>query len=369
MRIHAVLAMLQLAALSAITAGALPMATAPHAASPAIPNAVLSVLCYHNVDLLKPKDTPYSVTSPLLERQILALEKAGFTFVSMERVRKFYDSGEPLPAKSILLTFDDGRYDVYEHAYPLLESMGIPWAMFVYPSGINAGHARNFMSWDDVRDLAAHGVTIGSHTWDHPYLTKPPANVASTAEYAAWIDRELLKSKEVIEKEIGLQVYAFATPFGALDDAVQRRIAASGYSLSFNIYGSGNDLKSDPLYLNRILVVARDSPEALVKRLGEKPLHFAKQRPAPLSIVSGGFARMEFALAELPELDRATLKVTVNGEDAPFTVDALGEISVKVAVPERDKGYLVAVRAESKAGAAYSQSWYFVFRKEIPGYI
>jgi peptidoglycan/xylan/chitin deacetylase (PgdA/CDA1 family) len=330
---------------------------------------MLSVLCYHNVDLLKPKDTPYSVTSSLFEHQILALEKAGFTFVSMERVRKYYDSGEPLPEKSILLTFDDGRYDVYEHAYPILSALGIPWALFVYPSGINAGHPRNFMTWDDVRDLAAHGVAIGSHSWDHPYLTKPPANVTAPAEYAAWLDKELITSKETIEKEIGLQVYAFATPFGALDGIVQRRIAAAGYSLSFNIYGSENDLKSNPLYLNRILVVAKDSPEGLAKRLGQRPLHLAKQRPAPLSIVSGGFSRMQFSLTELPELERSTLKITVNGEDAQFTVDASGEISVNVAVPERDKGYLVAVRAESKAGTTYSQSWYFVFRKEIPGYL
>lgn len=369
MIIRPFVAALLIAANSVIAAGALPMATALSAAPQATENAVLSVLCYHNIDLAKPKDTPYSVTSSLFEHQILALEKAGFTFVSMERVRKYYDSGEPLPAKSILLTFDDGRYDVYEHAYPMLRSLGIPWAIFVYPSGINAGHARNFMNWDDVRELAAHGVAIGSHSWDHPYLTKPPANVATPADYASWLDRELIASKQTIEKEIGLQVYAFATPFGALDGIVQKRIAASGYSLSFNIYGSENDLKSDPLYLNRILVVAKDSPEALVKRLGEKPLHLAKQRPAPLSIVSGGFARMEFTLSEMSELERSTLKIAVNGEDAAFTVDSSGEITVNVAVPERDKGFLVAVRAESRAGTAYSQSWYFVFRKEIPGYI
>ncbi|MCE1195686.1 polysaccharide deacetylase family protein [bacterium] len=369
MKIPSVVAALLLTAFSAIAAGALPTATAPSPTFQATPNAVLSVLCYHNVDLLKPKDTPYSVTSSLLEQHILALQKAGFTFVSMEQVRKFYDSGLPLPAKAVLLTFDDGRYDVYVHAYPLLRSMGVPWAMFVYPSGINVGHDRNFMNWDDVRDLAAHGVAIGSHSWDHPYLTKPPANVVSAAEYSAWLDKELVSSKKTIEKEIGMQVYAFATPFGALDGVVQKRIVAAGYSLSFNVYGSGNDLKSDPLYLNRLIVVAKESPEALVKRLGEKPLHLAKQRPAPLSIVSGAFDRMEFALPELPELDRSTLKVIVNGEDAPFTVDAEGGITVKVALPERDKGYLVAVRAESKTGAIYSQSWYFVFRKEIPGYI
>lgn len=330
---------------------------------------LLAVLCYHNISPVKTEDSAYSVTGEILASHVTALRADGFAFVSMEQVRDFYGSGKPLPAKSALITFDDGRLSVFELARPLLKSLGLPWAMFVYPTAINAGHDRKFMNWDDLRTLAAEGVAIGSHAYDHPYLTKPPAEVATPEAYQAWLDRQLGKSRLAIERELGKPVYAFAIPFGAINREAQARLGPNGYSLAFNIFGSSNDSGTDPLQLNRILVMASQKPEKLVARAREKPLHFALQLPLPLDTVTGSLDRLSFSLPGIAGLDPASIEIRLDGNQPGHSVSAKGEIVVPLTAPAKDKTYLVSVRATARTGQAYSQSWFFSYRSRKPAFL
>jgi peptidoglycan/xylan/chitin deacetylase (PgdA/CDA1 family) len=90
------------------------------------------ILCYHGVSLddeheWKPK---LYVTQGLLERRLRRLKNEGYHILSLERaIRALY--AKDLPERSIVVTFDDGGYDFYKCAYPVLSSYGIPSTVYL----------------------------------------------------------------------------------------------------------------------------------------------------------------------------------------------------------------------------------------------
>jgi len=68
---------------------------------------------------------------------------------------------------------------------------------------------RPMLSWDEIRDMAAHGISFGSHTMSHPVLSAIPTSEAR---------REILESKNIIEDQIQKPVTTFAYPYGKKED-------------------------------------------------------------------------------------------------------------------------------------------------------
>lgn len=338
------------------------------AALPA-PKSILTVLCYHNIDLISPKDSPYSVTSTQFADGLNALKNAGFDFVSLEQVEAFYTSGKPLPARSALVTFDDGHENIYQHAFPILKNMGIPWVLFVFPTAIGRGHEKGFMDWNELRILQKEGVAIGSHSFDHPFLTRPGSEVSTPAAYDAWLDKELVHSRKLIEEKLGARVSAFASPFGALNEVVQQHIKSSGYSLAFNVFGSNNDRMNDPLELNRIMVLAKDSPETIVKKAEEQPLHFAKRLPGSLQVFTGKLNSIDFSLAGFEDYAPGSIHALVNGIRLTSLKENGQSFTAEIPPADQSKGYIVTVYAHKKTGESCSQSYYFLYAKEKPDFL
>lgn len=91
---------------------------------------------------------------------------------------------------------------------------------------------RELMSWRQLREVARHGITIGSHTHSHPVL----ATISPTKQ-----EEELLLSKQEIEREIGASVRSLAYPVGGTQHFTEetKQIAARcGYAVAFS-YGTG----------------------------------------------------------------------------------------------------------------------------------
>lgn len=115
------------------------------------------------------------------------------------------------------LTFDDGYVSTYENAFPIMFSYGFPSLLYVTTSAI--GNNINYvsdrvpgfyagertLSWKQVRELGALGVTIGSHLTVHRHMTELSRADALTA---------LRQSKIVISQQLGQECKHFAYPFG-----------------------------------------------------------------------------------------------------------------------------------------------------------
>lgn len=130
-----------------------------------------------------------------------------------------------------------------------------------------------FMTWDQVRQLADAGMSIGSHSHSHPNLAR-----LSEAEQRA----ELVRSRQILERELGRDVATLAYPYGvanAVSDLTMRLAGEAGYRLAFALSGLVNRPRiADPLALGRILVGSADSLPlfrarmALASSFGSSPL-------------------------------------------------------------------------------------------------
>lgn len=107
------------------------------------------------------------------------------------------------------------------------------------------------LSWDELRELASEGVTVGSHTRTHPLLTRIPIEE---------VRAEVAGSLRDLERELGMVLPILAYPAGAFDDGVVRILADEGYVLAFTTVRGVNELKkAHPLTLRRINVGRRTS--------------------------------------------------------------------------------------------------------------
>jgi peptidoglycan/xylan/chitin deacetylase (PgdA/CDA1 family) len=163
----------------------------------------------------------------------LALD-AGYRFVPAEDIARTGGA-----AGELAITFDDGLSSVARNAAPILRDLDIPWTLFVV-SGWADGDGHGFgegllMGWHEVERLAADGVTIGSHSVTHSSIGRlAPAD----AHF------ELEESRRVISKRLGIDVKAFAAPFGQSADwnpDAQEAARAAGYEL---VYAQAEDTRA-----------------------------------------------------------------------------------------------------------------------------
>jgi peptidoglycan/xylan/chitin deacetylase (PgdA/CDA1 family) len=104
------------------------------------------------------------------------------------------------------------------------------------------------MTWDQLAEMRDAGVDIESHTYSHSSLKAPGAlvdkhtadlvrkDVAALGE-EGWLRKEIIGSKNVLEKQLAIKVNAFAYPFGKFSDKARQIIKEAGYEAAFTVYG------------------------------------------------------------------------------------------------------------------------------------
>lgn len=184
--------------------------------SPGIP--AVTVLCYHEVRPDRDDDC-MNVKPEVFRRHIREFKEAGYTFLDVSNLRKTA-AGSSLPEKALLITFDDGYADNYNYAYPILREEQVPATFFVVSGTVGNN---NRMTADQLREMQANGMQIGSHTVNHE-----PLVAMNTKE----IDFELRASREALEKLLGKPVYALSYPTGKVNEAVLDK-AKKYYEIGF----------------------------------------------------------------------------------------------------------------------------------------
>ena len=184
------------------------------------------VLQYHHVDTATPASTS---TSP--ERFAMHLDYLAdndYDVVPLAQLVGALRAGEPLPDRTVAITFDDGYVSIYETAWPMLKAKGWPFTVFVN-SEPHDQRKPLFMSWDQLRELHADGATIANHTVSHPSLLRPPPDL-SPVERKGWIEDEITRAQRRIEDEIGTAPMLFAYPFGEYDNGILEVVGALGFT-------------------------------------------------------------------------------------------------------------------------------------------
>jgi len=213
---------------AAVSAAAARRSTPETSHAPRTGRLVVPMLMYHHVTVLSAKAgddlRAYTVSPDDFEAQLRYLLENGYHTVSMKEVQAYLDGGPELPAKPVMVTFDDAWEDCYSVAYPLLRNLGMKATFYVPGNWVE--NLDGVMSWAQIKEMADAGMEFGSHSMTHPYLTK------SKASMLTW---ELEQSKALLEEHTGQKVTALAYPFGLYDDNVIQEAQKAGYTSGVTI--------------------------------------------------------------------------------------------------------------------------------------
>ena len=190
----------------------------------------LPILSYHSIGPQREGFDEYLTVPPeMFEQHLRWLSRRGYESIHLSDWVANQRDGKPLPAKPVVLTFDDGYRDAAEYGFPLLKRYGFKATLFVvsrFIAGTNTWDAQfgiskqALMDANEIRKWAEDGVEIGSHSESHPDL-----RICSDEAVVA----ELKNSREALEQIVGKSVTCFAYPYGYWDERIAR-IAESIYS-------------------------------------------------------------------------------------------------------------------------------------------
>jgi len=205
-----------------------------------------------------------TITTPVFESHLKYLKSHGYTVIPLKKLTDYYLKKCPAPSPgSVVIVEDDAHKSVYSEMAPLVKKYNVPVTVFVYPSAIsNASYA---MTWDQIRELKKTGLfDFQSHTYWHPNFKKE-AKRLKPAEYEKFVEMQLAKSKQKIEKETGGRVNLLAWPFGIYDDFLGKKASEAGYSAAFTINAHHATSADSLMRLPRYLLINSDSGEAFAR--------------------------------------------------------------------------------------------------------
>jgi peptidoglycan/xylan/chitin deacetylase (PgdA/CDA1 family) len=170
------------------------------------------ILMYHYVSTPPPDADQYRVNlsvEPAMFRQHLQyLKDNGYTTISLYEFDAALMYGTPLPEKPVILTFDDGYIDHYITVFPLLKEFGMTATFFIITDTADHNSA-NYMTWGQINEMAAAGMSIESHTKTHSELR------GRSYDFLVY---EILGSLESISAHVNSKAQMFCFPVGHYDD-------------------------------------------------------------------------------------------------------------------------------------------------------
>jgi peptidoglycan/xylan/chitin deacetylase (PgdA/CDA1 family)/2-polyprenyl-3-methyl-5-hydroxy-6-metoxy-1,4-benzoquinol methylase len=231
----------------------------------------LPILMYHRIASHGPEElAPYRVSPASFERQLAYLRAHGYISVGLgEWIHALSTQDGCLPGRLVCLTFDDGYRDFLSEAWPLLKRYGFSATVFAATELVggraewdcNFGAPAELLSWQEIRTLAAEGVTFGAHGATHRYLRD-----LSVADMLA----EGNGSRERLQAQLGQHVDIMAYPFGDHDNLVQNAMQLCGYSCAVTVEPRLSGLGDDFLALPRQEISGSDTLEDFISKLGRR---------------------------------------------------------------------------------------------------
>ena len=219
------------------------------------------VLNYHKVDNM---DISLSVLPKDFDRQMKYLKDNNFHTITPQEMYAALTEGAELPENPVVITFDDGYYDNYKYAYPILKKYGFKGTIFVVTSFLDRGQ-QGYITWGQAQEMESSGViNIESHTVTHSSMTE------QTDEQLRY---EMAESKRDIEQRLGKTVDFIAYPTGPFNLHIASLVKEAGYKGAFTIKYGNVDRASNLFALERVPIFhTEDTYQSFLERLQYVPV-------------------------------------------------------------------------------------------------
>ena len=214
------------------------------------------VLCYHHIRYPKPgkKLDTYSVLPEEFKSHMKALADSGYHTISPDELHAYLTQGARLPENPVLITFDDTDEEQFSLAKPEMDKYGFKATYFIMTISIGRP---NYMTKEQIKQLADEGHNIESHTWRHDrvdrYLTTPHIDKGTNKMVENDWDLQLGEQRKKLEAISGKEIHYFAYPFGIWNQAAFPELKKRGFKLAFQLSDKRDPV--EPLYTVRRIIV------------------------------------------------------------------------------------------------------------------
>jgi peptidoglycan/xylan/chitin deacetylase (PgdA/CDA1 family) len=226
------------------------------------------VFIYHHVTQFRPSDDAIerglTITPQQFDGELSYLASHHYRTVSAADAVSRLLEGRKLPAKHVILSFDDGYSDMYTNVYPQLRRRHMT-ATFFIPSGL-IGKPR-YLTWRQLEDMSRHGMDIEAHSVTHPDLTVVPR---------PQVRGEIYGSRQTLQRRLHTSVRIFAYPYGTYNSYILKTLRKAGYLAAFTTSQGWWLRSSHLLTLPRVYVDNDDTLPIFVGRLKADPVVLAQ---------------------------------------------------------------------------------------------
>ncbi len=212
-----------------------------------MPAVKVPILVYHSIRPLSLNPTPdekaFTISPEMFEKQMQYLNENNYTTITFDDLFNYFQ-GKKLPENPVIINFDDGWENQYTYAFPILKNTNTIATFYIFTNAIDR---KNYLSWNQIKEISEAGMEFGDHSHYHPYLWK----IQDKDE----LDREIIKSKEIIENHLDKPVTTFAYPFGLYSSTTVEAVKEAGFTTarSFDKWGNYHN-EEDLLTLRSIQI-------------------------------------------------------------------------------------------------------------------
>ena len=121
-----------------------------------------------------------SIRVDQFRQQMEYLRDGGFSVIPLAELMAYLSGNQALPPKAVVITVDDAYRSIYEVAYPLLSEYGFPFTVFVSTDPLDS-QLPDYLSWDQIREMAGNGVTFANHGAGHIHMVKRKPDESETS--------------------------------------------------------------------------------------------------------------------------------------------------------------------------------------------
>lgn len=213
------------------------------------------IIMYHAIMENPAKSGKYVITPDVLREDIEYILSEGYTPVFITDLINYVYSDSPLPDKPIVLTFDDGYYNNYLHAFPITKEYGIKAVFSIIgkythiqsSSDEKQAEGYSHVTWDQIREMTESGLwEVQNHTYDMHNTGNKNGLLAVEGKTEdkrnSLIREDIMKLQELISENAGTEPNTFTYPFGSYDENTKQLIESLGFKASLSCVEGINEI-------------------------------------------------------------------------------------------------------------------------------
>lgn len=228
----------------------------PKPVTPLTGSVKVPIFLYHYVEYVKEKNDTIrqslTVNPDIFEKQIVTLQQAEYTFLTARDLGNAMDGKTELPPKPVMLTFDDGHWDMDTDILPILEKYRVKATVYMVSGLLDAN---DFMTQEQLLHVYKSGlVEIGAHTAHH---------VPLEGQHRKDVLVEVFQSKDVLEGILNTKVVSFAYPDGTFDEQAVAAVRDAGFTTAVSTIQGVEQSQYNRFFLSRLRPGQRTGEELL----------------------------------------------------------------------------------------------------------